>query len=226
MFALGIGLGALLGLILSLVAWWVTARVVVPRIQWSREICRTPGDALEYRIKFGNVGRRDVVDVAVTCTLRVRNLDRLPATSARSRNYATVGIPLRGGQVDVMRRKGRRDLPPHLSVDRSDGPIGRNRLAKLLTSDISDFQTGRLPEHLQDAIRNRQMVELEQLLGLGDDAYLDFTFFCYDGYSGARRVLRSAKYRKENIAVGNYARQGFEVVRPKSSPAVADLGDR
>lgn len=216
LFVLGLVLGMLFGVVASLAAWWILYRGVVPKIGWSTGICRTPGSQLEYRVKFGNLGRRDVVDVNVKCTMRIRNLDCLPQGSPRSSNYATIDIPLRGGTVDVLPRAGPRDVPASVDPTQDRRSINRNRVAHLLTSNISEFQARRLPSLLRERVLQHEMIPLEELFDQGDDAYIDFTFYCYDGYTGARRVQRSLKYRKDDVQVGRFQRQGFEIIGANS----------
>ena len=219
MFALGLILGALLGLIAGFLQWWIVTRAAVPKVGWSTGVCRSPGEALEYRVKFGNLGRRDVVDVTVKCTVRVRNLDELPPGAPRAKNYTTIDIPLRGGQVDIIRKRAKRDLPTHIAPAPDDDPIKRNRTATLLISKISEVQRDRLPVALRERILNKQRVELEEMFDLGDDSYMDFTFYCYDGYTGARRCATVRQVPQEGC-------HGRELRAPRLRHSTCEQGKR
>lgn len=218
MYLVGLAVAALVGVVASFIAWWISYRALTPNIGWSTGICRSVGDPGACRVKFGNLGRRDVVDVKVACTMRIRNLDRLPREDPQASNYATVDIPLMGGSVDLLQRRKPRDLPAHLPGASDRSAISRNRIARLLTNEISEFQLARLPKTLRDS-QERRTLSLDDLFELGDDAYVDFTIYCYDGYSGARRVLRSPKkYRQSDVVTGRFRKQGFEIVAA-STPA-------
>jgi hypothetical protein len=92
--------GVVIGVVGSLVAWWIVARAVRPRILISPKISRLPEWRRDvpwrYRVKVVNGSRRwplprsPLVDVRIVATLRFRGLDeKLP----RNTNNYTLPLP-------------------------------------------------------------------------------------------------------------------------------------
>jgi hypothetical protein len=205
-------IGLVIGIASSLFAWWVLNRLLAPRIRWSGSICKDQWlGTSRYRIKFANLGIRDVVDAEVRCTVRIVNLDNVAAGKAGATNTATVSLPLHGGTADVLRKTW---WGAKLK--------GRARLAQIDTSGISTFQLPRMASEVRDRIARGEQPALEQILGQGKHAYVDFTFYGYDVVSGARRVRRSKHYTRSDIIPGRFEKGSLRIVPSKSTSRHGD----
>ena len=83
--------GFLVGLLTSFLSWWILARWITPKIEFSKDISKlkTEGDGsgYMYRIKFINAGRRGLIDMQVVAHLLIKCLP-IP------RKWVTIKIPL------------------------------------------------------------------------------------------------------------------------------------
>jgi hypothetical protein len=75
-------------------------------------------------------------------------------------------------------------------------PRRRSHSCKLALIDVGHLP--RFPEDVRDAIRNGT-VTLEQLLDVGQDAYIRFYCMATDSFSGVRSLFTSKKFRTTDI---------------------------
>lgn len=171
-------LGIPLGVLASLMAWWILFHFFVPSIEFSLFISKIPDldqqPPFRYRIKFKNTGRRQILDLDVTAELRVKALH-----PAYERNWTTFKIPVRGNRILTLKRGG-------------------NRIIALLPNGIMSPYADRLPPSIRDRVAH-QTVDLEKLLELGSKATLRIIVFGYDAFSGSRKVFVSKHYVREDI---------------------------
>ena len=77
-------------------------------------------------------------------------------------------------------------------------------MPRLLLSDIPLDRLEYFPQHIKQAATDG-ILTLENLLGLGTDAFLHLYVTGYDEFSGARKIYRSKPYRLADIRKGKFA---------------------
>jgi hypothetical protein len=183
-----IGVG--LGLLTSLVGWWIVARALTPKLGLSADISKLPDEAgkapWRYRVKVANLPRWwlpdwPTLDLRISASLRIKGLREKTTWS-----YFDVPIGFSG---DV-------------------AYVDRNHIFRLRIYDISSERENfmLLPINVQHAIKGGD-VTLEDLLCLGHRADLRVVMSAAHGYTQARRaVLRT--YTLKNVVCGPFNRQG------------------
>jgi len=79
----------LIGILGSFIAWFIVARIVVPRIRFAEKVSAIGNQQPRLRLKVRNDGCRDILDCEVMAEFRVRGLDReLP------KNISILNIPV------------------------------------------------------------------------------------------------------------------------------------
>jgi hypothetical protein len=180
--------GALLGVVTSLVAWWLGASGLAPRIEFGPHISKisNPGEQMSYRIKFKPRRRRwlrsDVVDVEVAARLLVTGLSRHAPG-----NQIAIEIPVRRSRIIVM---------------------PSNHIARLQLERIRDVDL--LPADLRSTVADGS-IELETLFALGSRARLRIYVSAADGLMRARRVSVMT-YEATDIRNGRFEKNGLDVV--------------
>lgn len=179
---LEIGAGFVLGILASIIAWYVLQHHVVPALEFFPKIYKARTDenpsGYKYRIKFQNAGRREILDFELFAKLRIRGLSpNHPGV------WRAIYIPVDDPRI------------PRIASHRGTA----KRLAvQLLVSDVSAHVVSALPEELQEVHKKGQL-SLEQLMGLGCEVTLEMIGFGYDAFSGARKVVQSMIYGLTDI---------------------------
>lgn len=183
-------LGILLGLLSSILLWYVTTKVLTPKVSVSRflERSRDHEGKPRYRFTLRNEGHRDAVDVRVKCTLFSHGW-----ASGASEEIATIDIPLSVGQIDIL--PGRRW--PFLEVTRPLDILG-DRIVILQLKDLSSFQKGKLAASDRARVESGD-VRLEDLMDLGTGSFINVVVYGFDRFSGSRSVYSERYYFGDNI---------------------------
>lgn len=183
-FLTGQLVGFLLGLAASFLSWWVLVHLIVPQVGFAEVITKINYDSLSgnraYRIKFGNIGRRNLVDGYVIATLSIKGL-RFEKT------WTSFRIPMSySGETTIT-----------LPILKSK----KNRLFRIcleLCQELKDSPV--IPEKIRDRVRSGK-ITLEELFTLGD-SYLIVFVVGADALSGARKVFESKRYVTSDIHEG------------------------
>jgi AIG2 family protein len=191
-------IGLATGLFLSLVAWWLVARAVTPKLALSREISRLQDLSQprrpRYRIKIVNLRRwplphSPAVEVRVVSSLRLKGLEGYE-------HWTDFPIPIaHSGEMDM---------------------IERNALPRLRLFDIRPDHLKRLVAgHANDS--DPRDVELEHLLRLGTASEVRVVVSAAHPYTGARRSV-TQRYTLPDVVRGSFwkrpGKEGLRVARP------------
>ncbi len=186
-------LGIPLGIASSLVAWWILFHTLVPRVTFSPFISKTPIDdcpsGYRYRIKFLNIGRRDMIDTEVLARLRIKGIRKEYPT-----NWTNVPIPVGSGRWPIVRPKRRKR------------GWGTGNIFRLRIDEINPGKAA-LPREIKKRIEDKSIL-LEELLSLGSETQVNINIFCYDRFSGSRKVFESKGYRLEDIQTKKFQSKG------------------
>lgn len=212
-FGLGTLFGFVLGILGNFVAWYLVARVLVPKFDFCPEISATPRaispfdrTGISYRFKVQNTGSRSAIDVEVCARLRIKGLGRFPDTTK------LIYIPLGDGTEKFLRI-------PLVKKGSTGARIFRIHPNRIHTEDRPFF-----PGPIRKRIE-KQTLLLEDLLRL-KDATIQLVVFAYDSFSGSRQVFESKRYRISDIKNGPFKKGALEVALtpPSESKRTPDRG--
>ena len=184
--------GVLLGFALSVMFWLITTKVLVARLTLPSvitELIEEDG-TFSYQFWLENKGQRDAVDVNVRCTLYSTGWSGDP-----SELVATIALPLSIQSINVM--AGRRHMHRIHGRSRPIDRIGPRKITFRLGS-ISDFEKLKLESALRHRLDKNQ-VPLREIMGLGNDSFVNIVVFAYDRFSGSRNVYTDASIAPNDI---------------------------
>jgi hypothetical protein len=196
--------GIPLGIISSLVAWWILWRALGPRGEFAPALSEAPdvarNGAVRYRVKFLSTGRRAMMDVVFSAALFLPNIET-------DGGQALIEVPLHLATTPRIggRRRGRRAGRTVLS--------SRHRVLTLRLRDTSAGQLERLPADLRRSLVECAPGSLRAVLTKYPGATLVLACTASDSWTGARRAFVSAPYTKESIRNAVFRRgPTFEMV--------------
>ena len=173
-------IGIPIGILCSLLAWWLLFHIVTPKVEFSPKISKILLNGThKYRIKFGNVGRRRIIDVSLHGRVTARGI------SSEFPNKLT-DLPI----------KLKRDYWPVLS--KKEMKISSVESDHLVFNDIIFPSEVRLKAH-------ENTLKLEDVFSIGQQPILQINVFAYDEFSGSRKVFCSKKYSVEDIVEKPFA---------------------
>jgi hypothetical protein len=179
---LSIAVGFLLGILASYICWYFLFHKIVPRVEFLPQILvsstKENSSGKKYRIRFQNVGRREVLDFEVIAKLRIQGL--IPEDPVV---WRAIYIPVDDARI------------PKLGSHRKSGKF---LAIQLLVNSIDDSAASCLPSELQDNLRSGTL-DLEALMNLGKNARLQLFAFGYDEHSGARKAFESKLFDANDI---------------------------
>lgn len=197
-------LGFILGVLTNFAVWAIFAFYFIPDICFSPSISKkkialteTDRSGYRYRFRIENSGTRDVIDIELMARLSV----------LIKGHWNTIYIPLSPDGSPNYRM-------PILEPVRKDG-IGRRRTIFLYTNSTDVLKDWSIfPTELRKKAREQTLL-LEDLMSAGKAARLQIFAYCYDGFSGTRKLFRSKIYMIEDIIEGRFDPKGLSVVSKK-----------
>jgi hypothetical protein len=174
-------LGIPLGILASLIAWWILFHKLVPVIEFSEGIRKIEANYLrsdvQYKFKISNTGRRGIIDLEIVVKYRVKNID------GRHENI-WIWKPL---SIDVHR-------VPMLQK-------GSNRIFQMLPEKTIDFQHPPFSKEIRTKASAGTLL-IEDLMRIGESPGIRIYVFGYDEFSGTRKLYTSKFYDSSSIGVG------------------------
>jgi hypothetical protein len=175
--------GLLIGILGSLIAWWILFRLISPKLIFSERISRAkaddePGD-LAYRVRFENSGRRAIIDLSIKAILRIRGLNPL-----RPSNWETTYLPV-SFEGDF----------PYVFPNREKG---NRRIIRIRVKKKNEFERTVYPTEIREKARDRSLT-LDDLLSIGTQATVQLIALGSDSFSGARKAFFSPGYTRNDI---------------------------
>jgi hypothetical protein len=182
---LGLVLGLVGGLVLSVVWWWWLAHRVTPQLTFADGVSwrsERGNGRVAYRIKLRNTSRRrGIIDVAFRARVTISGM-RLFDEAGTSR--LVVEMPL---DVDHLFRLG---------------PKASRVLWLEFGPTFPDAWGSYLPKGVATALAAGEVGSLETLLAFDGDPVLQVQALAYDEFSGARKYYESPPYRLSNVKAG------------------------
>ncbi len=174
-------LGIPLGVLTSLISWWILFHKIVPKIQFSKNISKTQSvdskSGFRYRIKLENIGKRDILDVEIFARFKIKGVK--PETP---KNWSIIDLHISKNRIPIIKKN-------------------TNKMIRIYPEKTESFQKKFYP----DLINKKQMNEtltMEDIFSIKEDTSLQIVLFGYDSFSGARKIFESSIYYKDNIKLG------------------------
>lgn len=178
-------LGVPLGILASLLAWYVLFHVVKPSIGFYAKISKYQGkENNSYRVKFINNGKRSIIDLEVFVRTRTKGIGRY-------KNIWNI--------VDLETSVSR--LP--ILVE------GGSRIVRIYPERTEKYLEPLWGKDINGKLRNGKLT-LEDILRLGDKAQLRIYVFGFDEFSGSRRLFRSKWYELSDIEEKEFSKIAVE----------------
>lgn len=197
-------IGVPIGVVCSLLAWWVLFHGVVPKLRFSENISKIKSRENEgrfrYRVKFENYGQRRIVNLEISVCLNIRGLSKESLET-----WDVVIFSLNSPST-------------HAFLD----PVKKGGLRRFVIFDINgtdDFSQKIFPEHIRKKHSAKQL-KLEDLLLLGQETTARVSILGDDGYSGSRKLFQSKVYTEIDIKEAPFQLNSLsiqEVLIPDSS---------
>lgn len=187
-FFVGIISGIISGILTVLILWLWRVKIFVPKLIFGSHLCKVikKDNKHCYYFIFKNIGKRNIVDIVVKSFIYIQGI-------AEHDRKLKIGFeaPTQIRRI-VLEKKS---VSAEIYLEQSD--------TIFLSTDI--------PEYIKNKIKIKED-SLEQLLGLGKEAYLVIIVMGSDEISGSRKYFRSKEYRIENIKKGRFERKTMEVI--------------
>lgn len=176
--------GIIAGLISSILLNWILYNYMSPKIKFTKNIYKSQDypepSGFSYKIGIRNIRKRDAVNLKIRCTICIPD------------------FPMKGiKQIDYIRLSTENimEIPPKI-----------NRNVRLL------FNCDELIENILNRNYSIKLVEStkekkvlpEYFFERFGDAYIRFSIYLSDGYSGFSRLYRSKRYNKNDISEKAY----------------------
>lgn len=209
--------GFMLGILTNFIVWAVLSHYFVPKIRFSKRLSKVPikktkkdRSGYRYRFKIENSGRRDIIDVELTARLGVKGL--------RTKNmWNILYIPLNAdGSISYR-------IPKLFPA--KEGETGHRKIIFLHPNSAELLRHWTIfPEEIRCKTRQKTLL-FEDLLRLGSQAKLEIHAFCYDRFSGSRKLYVSDPYARDDIVEENFDPMSLDVIPAARLQVISDAAD-
>jgi hypothetical protein len=188
----------LIGIICSFIAWWIVVHLITPKLRFSEVISKIKSrhvNGFDYRIKYENYGRRRIVDLEMNVYLNILGLSKY-----RKKTWEVVQLQLRDeGRLAYLEpvRKG-----------------GWRRFVVIDVNNTSKFDADIFPKEVINKFKLKEL-ELEDLLRLGNESFVEILISGYDDYSGSRKVFRSKRFKLQDVKEGFFETKSLKILAKK-----------
>jgi len=178
-------LGIPLGILASLLAWYILFHVIQPSIGFYGGVSKHEYEnSGSYRIKFENIGNRTIIDLEVFIRFRVRGIGRF------KKNWNIAELETSVKRLPILIKGG-------------------DRIVRIFPDKTEIFLEERWGQEINDRY-NAGCLSLEDILTLGEKSQLRVYVFGFDEFSGSRRLFRSKWYQLEDICLKTFKEMPIE----------------
>jgi len=195
-FILTIFLGFILGIIASVLAWFITSKVIVPNIEFSENICKAYPEymsAPKYSFRIRNIGKRDIMDIDIYFGIRIKGLD--PSSSDVVSLVVPVGF--NSNKITILRTSSKDFYGTTLEI-------------KL--NQCEKFKDSIFPAYIRKKYEQKELT-LEDIYSLGTNVETLIVLMGYDKFSGSRKFFNSKPYKLNNIIEGHFMECSMDIKR-------------
>ncbi len=184
-------LGFIFGCISSGIVSLVWYKIFVPKIKFADSICRYESmdrhELFTYKIKFRNIGKRDIFEMYLYCTLFIPDLQIKDSIHTADINLSYNFSPL-------FKKRGKKDKL---------NPDGLVRICLNDEQMLEEFIRPIYPDEIRNKAEKRKLM-LEDLLGIRQSAYIKFYIIAHDKFTGSKRIFESQSYTINDVKHGLY----------------------
>lgn len=194
----GIIVGVTTGSLSSLIAWWISYRLLAPNIAFSPQLKKARTENAKtgyyYQFKIGNLKKHtSAIDIAFRVTLYLPDFPLVGVTNMYSIPTASTTIF---------------ELSP-----KKDGSTGWNRRLSLQINNkefVKNFDKTYFSNDLK-TLGESEMLTLEDLLSITPGSFIRIHASAANSYSGSRRLFKSKDYQLSDVVEGKYERFSLEL---------------
>ena len=147
---LDIASGFFVGVLTSILTWYVLSHWIVPSLEFFPHVYRSKTrenpSGCKYRVRFKNTGRRRILDLELFAKLRIRGL-----STAGSTTWRAIYIPIDDARLPIV--QSQRGTNKRIAV-------------QLCVTEIDEVSRPAFPPEIQEKFQDRT-VRLEDLMDLG-----------------------------------------------------------
>lgn len=194
----------LAGGFMSLLIWFLTTKLLSPKMKLSDEIARRPSVGFDgknqYFLKIQNVSkRRDIYDI--TCHARYH---------FSNNSFYTETLP----PIPLLQSKSKKDACKwerklelkNLNLLKTPNAVQE----KYIDSKSIEIKNGEKTE-AENVEKNELQVNIDEFFQKEEQGYLEMIVICYDAFSGAKRCVLSKKFELKDIKNGDFRNGSMKV---------------
>jgi hypothetical protein len=191
--------GGIVGFITSFLVWWFTTRKIVPKIRFSDKISKMPDDnnpsGYTYKVRFKNIGTRDIIDISIYGLLRIKGLCKYDKELLQ-----VIKLPI--------------GVNNHILISPCEKKDNKGiRQCQIKIHDCDRFARPLYGDEINKLVAEGKLT-LEKVLSLGTYSELKFVLIGTDRYSGARKYIESDKlYNIDDIVDGYHASGSLDIIK-------------
>jgi len=179
-----------LGIIGSLLSWYILFHILVPQVKFSNKISRVPIASnpykYRYRIKMANYGKRDIIDLEIFIILRLKGIN-----SNSTKNVHVYYPKPSNDRIPLLPKKNnKKHLHKIIDIDFYS-----------LVNEITyfDYELNSVPilEYFFSKTKGKSSLEV--------------IVFGYDAFSGTRKVFISPRYYNQDIMSAKFERTSLKI---------------
>lgn len=197
-YLVNILVSSLTGVVASFFVWWLTFKYWSPKLNICKTISKLSTDEnkskFKYRLKFENIGKRNIIDLEVIVRLRIKGVKKdFP------HNWEVIYLPTSSAEYKKVA------IVKHLSKKSKLRPI-----LEIKSYECDYFQKNFFPEDIRVKSKNNELT-LDDILQLGIKSEFQIMIMGTDEFSGARKFFESKIFGIDDIIEGNFDNKGVEV---------------
>lgn len=201
---IGIIVSFLAGGIMSLLIWFLTTKLLSPKMNLSDEIARRAigsDGKNQYFIKIQNVSKhRNIYDI--TCYARYH----FSNDSFYTETFATIPLLESMSEKDECKRERKLEFK-NLNLSKTPKTV-QEKYTELKRQNEKLEKNADEPDNKGDKEEKKEIqVNIDEFFKKeGDQGYLEMIVICYDAFSGAKRCVLSKNFGLKDIKDGDFRR--------------------
>jgi hypothetical protein len=189
--------GFVIGVLASIIAWIITTKLIVPKVEFSKNIAKTRQRQSEvpiYKFCMRNKGKRMIIDIDIYFRVRIQGINEEQPTIWR---VFTIPLNVIGNKCIYLKPTSKKFYGSEFTIK---------------INECEEFTHFYYPEDIKNKYMKGELT-LEDIFNIGKDAYAEIIIFGYDNLSGARKCFISHKYSIVNIIEGKFASRSMDIIK-------------
>lgn len=211
------------GAIVSLAIWFLTTKLLSPKMLLSDSVSRTSANngVIRYYFKLqNNSSHRDIYDI--TCYARfhfsndffysqtISPIPLLRCKDSKNENSSERKVELK--KINLSQTSS--------SVQKKYEEFGVARNVEIIRSEEDAETKGKITE------KNELLISIDDFFKKeGDDGYIEIIVICYDAFSGAKRCVLSKKFKSKDIHNGRFLKGSMKIENDDPESSIESYAD-